>query len=161
MPDRPDAARLAAWRAFLTAHAALTEALEAELRAERDLSLPWYDVLVQLSEAPAGAMRMQDLARSTLLSKSGLTRLVDRMEQAGLVERRPCPDDQRGRLAVLTTAGRAALRRAAPVHLRGVEEHFARHLTDAEVALLHAALGNVLAALGRPAMPNEPAEPSS
>src|SRR5437763_1054664 len=85
--------RLEAWRAFLTAHAVLTERLEAELQAERGLQLTWYDVLFQLSLTSGGERRMQELAGAVLLSKSGLTRLVARMEQAGLVERRACPTD--------------------------------------------------------------------
>src|SRR5438045_3780930 len=105
---------MAAWRLFLEAHAALVEVLAAELERERGLPLTWYDVLVQLAEAPDGRLRMQDLARSVLISKSGLTRLVDRMERAGMVERQPCPSDLRGTFAVLTDAGRAALRGAAP-----------------------------------------------
>src|SRR5579862_1644472 len=114
----PNRARLAAWRAFLELHAALIEVLGGELERERRLPLAWYDVLVQLAEAPASRLRMQELARSVLISKSGLTRLVDRMVQAGYVERQPCPDDLRGSFAVLTPAGRDALREAAPVHLR-------------------------------------------
>jgi DNA-binding MarR family transcriptional regulator len=84
-----------------------------------------------------------------LLSKSGLTRLVDRMERSGLVARQPCGEDGRGLLAVLTPAGRDALRRAAPVHLRGVEQHFASHLSEAEARTLRVALGKVVRAHGR------------
>lgn len=135
--------QLAAWRAFLEAHAAVTGALENELSRERGLPLAWYDVLVQLAEAPRGRLRMGDLADAVLLSKSGLTRLCDRMEQAGFVQRQPCEDDGRGLLAVLTPAGRAALRRAAPVHLRGVREHFARHLSSDEASRLAASLGRI------------------
>ncbi len=138
-----------AWRAFLEAHAALARVLESELQAERGLPLAWYDVLVQLSEAPGGRLRMQDLARAVLLSKSGLTRLCDRMERAGLVRREPSPDDGRGTLAVLTPRGWAALRRAAPVHLRGVERHFARRLTDAEARALQSAMRKILSGVRR------------
>jgi len=141
--------RLAAWRAFLEAHAVLTDALEAELQAERRLPLTWYDVLVQLSEAPEGTLRMQELAGAVLLSKSGLTRLFGRMEQAGLVERRPCPTDLRGTIAALTPAGREALRQARPVHLRGIEQHFSRHLTDEETQALRAAFAKILRAAER------------
>lgn len=141
-------ARLEAWRAFLKAHATLTDVLEAELQAERGLPLAWYDVLFQLSLAPGDERRMQELAGAVLLSKSGLTRLVARMEQAGLVERRPCPTDLRGTIAALTPAGRAALRRARPVHLRGIREHFASYLSDDEARALCSAFGKVLAAAG-------------
>ena len=138
--------RIVTWRTFLEAHAAITQLLDEELRAERGLPLTWYDVLVNLDEAPAGRVRMQHLANAVLFSRSGLTRLVDRMEKDGLVRREPCPDDARGTFAVLTAAGRRMLRRAAPVHLRGIEEHFLRHLSDAEVRALGSALQKVVRA---------------
>ncbi|MFP5309003.1 MAG: MarR family winged helix-turn-helix transcriptional regulator [Actinomycetes bacterium] len=135
--------RLAAWRHFLEAHARVLDLLEAELRADEDLPLTWYDVLVQLSEAPDRQLRMQDLAQAVLLSKSGLTRLVDRMEQAGLVDRRPCEDDRRGTYAALTAAGLQRLRDTAPTHVRGVAEHFTSVLSDEEAATLADALGRI------------------
>jgi DNA-binding MarR family transcriptional regulator len=146
MPARPDPAQLAAWRLLLEAHAATTELLEHELVAERSLPLTRYDVLLNLAEAPGGRLRMQELSASVLLSKSGLSRLVDRMVEAGLVRRERCEDDRRGWFAVLTDQGRSALRRAAPVHLRGIQEHFARHLEPGEVQVLTAALSRVVAA---------------
>ena len=110
--------------------------LEAELQSEQQLALADYDVLVQLSEAPPDGLRMSELADSVLLSRSGLTRLVDRLVQAGYVDRRPCPDDARGRMAVLTAAGLARLREAAPTHLRGVRAHVISRLSPEELALL-------------------------
>jgi DNA-binding MarR family transcriptional regulator len=136
--------RLAVWRAFLEAHAVVVGALEEELDAERALPLAWYDVLVALSEAPQRRMRMQDLASRVLFSRSGLTRLVDRMVGAGLVRRDRCDDDRRGTYAVLTASGGRRLRDASGVHLRGVREHFDRHLTDSDARVLHAALRKVL-----------------
>ena len=146
MPARPDTAQLAVWRLLLEAHAALTDLLERELVAERGLPLNRYDVLLNLAEAPDGRLRMQELSESVLLSKSGLSRLVDRMVEAGLVRRERSQADRRGWYAVLTDQGRSALRRAAPTHLRGIQEHFARHLDTAEVQVLAAALGRVVAA---------------
>jgi DNA-binding MarR family transcriptional regulator len=110
--------------------------LEAELQAEQHLSLADYDVLVQLAEAPEQSLRMHELADSVLLSRSGLTRMVDRLVRGGYVARVPCPNDQRGRLAVLTPAGLDRLRRAAPTHLRGVREHFTGRLSAAELETL-------------------------
>lgn len=150
MAARPDAERLAVWRAFLEAHATITARLAAELEAERELPLAWYDVLVQLSDA-GGRLRMQDLAGRLLVHKSSLTRLVDRLEDAGYVDREPCPDDGRGQFAVLTREGREAMRRAAPTHLRGVQREFARHLTDSDVVALQrvfSKLPGVRSALG-------------
>lgn len=139
------ATQLRAWRAFLEAHARVIEVLAKELRDETDLPLSWYDVLVQLSEAPDDQLRMQELAEAVLLSKSGLTRLIDRMERAGLVARVACSDDRRGTYAQLTTAGRERLRDAAPVHLRGVREHFGDRFDDTEAATLERLLGRVAA----------------
>ena len=146
MPARPDPASLSAWRLLLEAHATVTELLEHELVAERGLPLNRYDVLLNLAEAPEGRLRMQELSESVLLSKSGLSRLVDRMVEAGLVRRERCEDDRRGWFAVLTDQGRGALRRAAPVHLRGIQEHFTGHLEPEEVQAMTAALTRVVAA---------------
>jgi DNA-binding MarR family transcriptional regulator len=143
----PESDRLAVWAAFLRAHSTVLAKLERELQDERDLPLTWYDVLFQLSAADA-ELRMQELARSVLLSKSGLTRLVDRMEAAGLVARRTCDADRRGTWVGLTEQGRATLRRAAPIHLRGVGEHFTDRLDEADLAALKTALEKVL---GEPA----------
>lgn len=146
MPRRPDPERLAAWRLLLETHASVVERLGHELETECGLPLPWYDVLYQLSTAPDQRLRMRDLAAAVLLSRSGLTRLVDRMAGAGLVEREAHPSDGRGANACLTAAGRAALRRAAPVHLRGIQAHFARHLRAEDAGALCTALGRVVVA---------------
>ncbi|SRR6056297_3444719 len=139
-------AQLAAWRAFLEAHALTVDNLARELREVEDLPLAWYDVLVQLQESPDGRLRMQELADAVLLSKSGVTRLVDRMERAGLVDRARCTDDRRGTFAMLTPAGRQRLRETAPTHLRGVAEHFASLLDAEEAAVLERLLLKVVAA---------------
>jgi DNA-binding MarR family transcriptional regulator len=140
--NRPEPDRLAVWRAFLEAHAAITKTLEAELERERDMPLAWYDVLLQLHEAD-GRLRMSELANRLLTHRSSLTRLIDRMDSAGLVTREGCPSDGRGSMAVLTREGREALRRAAPVHLRGIQEHFAGYLTDSDVVAMHRALAKL------------------
>lgn len=145
---RPDADRLAVWRSFLTAHHSITRELERELRLERSLPLNWYEVLLVLQEAK-GRLRMHELAERMVVNKSSLTRLIDRMEQEGLVARESCPDDGRGWFAVITPDGRDLLRRAAPTHLRGIQEHFARHLSDADVAALARALAKLPGAAPR------------
>ena len=160
MPARPDPTSLSAWRLLLEAHATVTELLEDELVAERRLPLSRYDVLLNLAEAPDSRLRMQELSASVLLSKSGLSRLVDRMVEAGLVRRERCEDDRRGWFAVLTDQGRSALRRAAPVHLRGIEEHFTRHLEPEEVEAMTAALKRVVAAARATASTIPPPDPS-
>jgi len=124
--------QLAAWRLFLRAHARVIRRLEADLMAQHQLPLGSYDVLVQLVEAPDHRLRMSELAERVLLSRSGLTRLVDRMEREGLVRREPCEDDARGLYTVLTDAGYDRLRGASGTHLRGVLEHGTGRLDDAE-----------------------------
>ena len=138
------------WRALLEAHATITARLAAELEAERDLPISWYEVLLQLAEA-GGRLRMQELSTRMIIHKSSLTRLVDRLEDVGYVAREPCVEDGRGHFAVLTRDGRDVLRRAAPVHLRGIQREFARHLTDSDVV----ALQRVFAKLPGPARPVE------
>jgi DNA-binding MarR family transcriptional regulator len=134
---------LRAWREFLRAHASATRVLEAELEAAENLPLASYDVLVQLAEAPDGELRMSELATAVLLSRSGLTRLVDRLVREGLVERKACLDDARGTLAVLTTAGRDRLRQASPTHLRGIHAHFTSRFSAAELDTLAELLSRV------------------
>lgn len=116
--------RLAAWRALLQAHAMLLRRLDEELRAENDLSLAEYETLLHLAESPDRQLRMNTLADQVLLSRSGVTRLVDRLESAGLVRRQQCATDHRGSWAVLTTPGLERLRAASRTHLRGIDEHF-------------------------------------
>lgn len=142
--------KLRAWRRFLEAHAYVVAILERELDQEEDLPLAWYDVLVHLAEAEDDRLRMQDLADAVLLSKSGLSRLVDRMADAGLVQREACESDRRGTFAVLTPEGKNRLRSTAPTHVRGVEEHFASLIEDSEAEVIADALERVVKATGRP-----------
>jgi DNA-binding MarR family transcriptional regulator len=125
---------LTAWRSFLRAHAKITRALEAELVAEQRLSLAAYDVLVQLAEAPQRRLRMTELADAVLLSRSGVTRLVDRLERARLVIRASVESDGRGVAAHLTDAGLERLRVATRTHLAGVARHFADRLDADDLA---------------------------
>src|SRR5688500_7227684 len=128
--------RIEPWRAFLQAHARITRRLDEELRAEHDLSLAEYDALLTIANAPDRRIRMRQLADRVVLSKSGVTRLIDRLVLDGLVERDACLTDARGAEAVLTPAGLDRLRRASRTHLRGVAEHFLAAVDDAELAVL-------------------------
>jgi DNA-binding MarR family transcriptional regulator len=134
-PDLRDH-ELAAWRGFLRAHSDLVQELDAELTAEHSLSLSAYDVLVQLAHSAQGRLRMSELAGSVLLSPSGMTRLVDRLGDEGLVERLPCDDDARGYFAAITGAGRERFEAARRTHLDGVRRLFLRHFSDAELQRL-------------------------
>jgi DNA-binding MarR family transcriptional regulator len=127
---------LAAWRGMLRAHAALVRALDAELEQAHGLPLTHYDVLIYLRSAPGRRLRMAELADSVLLSRSGVTRLVDRLEREGLIERDTCTSDGRGCFAVLTDEGEELLSRARPTHLAGVRERCLAHFSDAELVAL-------------------------
>ncbi|HZB51833.1 MAG TPA: MarR family winged helix-turn-helix transcriptional regulator [Mycobacteriales bacterium] len=138
------ARELSVWRTFLRAHAGITRQLEHELAAQHMLPLPSYDVLLQLAESPQRRLRMTDLAERVLLSRSGLTRLVDRLSAEGLVAREACPDDARGTFTVITEAGLAKLREAAPTHLHGIEEHVTSRLSPVELDALGRLLRKLL-----------------
>ena len=129
---RLDADELRAWRGLLRTYAQLTKALDAELEAEHGLPLTSYKVLMQIADSDGDRMRMHDLASSILLSRSGLTRLEDRLERDGLLSRQSCPSDARGSFACLTPKGCATLDAARATHLAGVRALFLEHLSPAE-----------------------------
>jgi DNA-binding MarR family transcriptional regulator len=129
---------LSAWRGLLQAHARITRALDAELRAEHGLPVSSYEVLMFLADAPGHRLRMAEIADMVLLSRSGLTRLVDRLEASGYVTRCAAEDDGRGAYAELTDAGRTKVRAARQAHLDGVRRHFLSQLSDDEQAELGA-----------------------
>jgi DNA-binding MarR family transcriptional regulator len=129
-------AELAAWRGMLRVHAALVKALDAELLRAHDLPLISYEVLITLEAAPERRRRMAELADSVLLSRSGTTRLVDRLERDGLIVRENCTDDGRGSFAVLTERGAQLLTHARATHLEGVRDRFLRHFDEAELHTL-------------------------
>jgi DNA-binding MarR family transcriptional regulator len=139
----PKDPRLGAWRSFLTAHARLTRILDEELRAAHGLSLAEYDALLQLAEAPDRRMRMNRLAEQVILSRSGVTRLIDRLVANGLVERSACLADARGAEAVLTDVGLQRLRTAARTHLRGIQAYFVEPLAGDDLATIERSLGRV------------------
>jgi len=133
---RLDEQELRAWRGLLRTFAKLTKALDAELEAAHGLPLNSYEVLMYLADSEGERMRMHDLASSILLSRSGLTRLVDRLERDGLLVRRSCPSDARGAFACLTPKGRTTLDAARATHLAGVRAMFLDRFTPEEQELL-------------------------
>lgn len=141
---------LAPWRAFLETHAKIVARLERELSAETGLGLAWYEVLLILQEAPDGTLRMGELADRRLLSRSAATRLIDRMEKVGLVERIQDDADRRGTNVRMTDDGRAVFRKSAPIHRRGIEEHFLDQLTAEELSVMGSAMKRVLDGLDQP-----------
>lgn len=131
-PTRLDDVEIRAWRGLLRTYAQLTKALDAELDATHGLPLTSYEVLMHIADSQGEKMRMHDIASSILLSRSGLTRLVDRLERDGLVKRSSCASDARGSYACLTEKGRATLDAARKTHLAGVRAMFLSHFTPEE-----------------------------
>ncbi len=147
------------FRALMTAVTRVNAILAHEMDVEIGMSLEWYGILLMLSQAEDGAMRPSELADGLPLTRSGTTRLVDRLERAGLIERRSCPTDRRGNLVALTSEGERAFRKAGRVHLRGIDEHIGSHLTGDEMVELRRILtkladsveGDALALIGEAA----------
>ncbi|MFI7126340.1 MarR family winged helix-turn-helix transcriptional regulator [Nonomuraea sp. NPDC050153] len=132
------AEELAVWRMLQRAQVRITRHLEAELLVAHDLPLASYEALMQLVEAPERRLRMNDLAGRVLLSRSGLTRLIDRLQRDGLVSREACADDARGLFAVLTDLGARRLAEATPTYLRGVRTQFLDLLGAEEITRIRA-----------------------
>lgn len=133
-----------AWALFLTAHAVLIDRVEAGLREAGLPELAWYDVLWALESAGGGRLRMHELAERIVLTRSNLSRLVDRLERAGLVRREDCADDRRGHYSVLTEDGRKMRRAMWPVYRRQIDVLFARHIDEAEARVIAECLTRVL-----------------
>jgi DNA-binding MarR family transcriptional regulator len=131
-----DEEELAAWRGMLRAHAELVRELDAELARDHDMPLSSYEVLLYLNDSPEGRMRMSELADSVLLSRSGLTRLVDRLERQGLLKRERCESDARGLFAEITQEGRKAFAEARKTHLDGVRRVFLNRFSRDELRTL-------------------------
>ena len=146
--------RIATWRLFLQTHARLERLLDEDLRSAHDLTLAEYDAMLQLAESPTHRLRMHEIAERVVLSRSGVTRLIDRLVRDGLVERSNCSTDGRGAEAVLTASGLDRLRKEAPTHLRGISDHFLDTMSAAELAAVDRAMNAIIAGLG----PDAPCE---
>ena len=141
-----DDERITTFGRLVEAFASLSKRLDDEMEAAVGLSLRWYGVLLHVGRSPGGVRPMHELVNATAFTSGGVTRLVDRMEAAGYVERRPCPTDRRVHYVGLTEQGREMLERATAVHLRGIQEHLMDVLSPAEVAGLDASLARLVAA---------------
>jgi DNA-binding MarR family transcriptional regulator len=134
----PTPERLRCWRLYIESALALVDVLDTELQATAGIPQRWYDVLIHLEESPTG-IPMTELADQILYSKSGFTRVIDRMEDADLVSRVPRPNDRRSILVTITATGTKTMQRARRYHRDGIERHFSTHLTDTDTkALTHA-----------------------
>jgi DNA-binding MarR family transcriptional regulator len=138
-----DTPQMEAFRDLMRAQAELGRRLDHDLQEEAGLSITEYVVLLTLRYAPGGSLPVGDLSCEVHLTKSGVTRLVDRMERAGTVERVADADDRRSVRASITEEGRAELRRAWPIHRRGIDEYFGTRLSDAEATTLSRLLRKV------------------
>lgn len=139
------------WRAFLGGVTVLMDSLDRDLRTHHGLSLPEYEILVRLSEAPSRTLRMAELADRVALSRSRLTHTVTRLEAAGILRRERCDEDGRGIQAVLTPHGVKLLKRAADTHVRGVQDHLIAHASGPELTTIGAVMERVLTDLhGKP-----------
>jgi DNA-binding MarR family transcriptional regulator len=147
----PSPERLRAWRLYFESALALIDVLDSDFEHNAGFPIQWYDVLVHLEDTPDG-LRMNELAERILYSKSGFTRVVDRLEDAGLVRRVRPENDRRSILVVLTDEGRKTMERARRHHRHAIEEHFSRHLADSDVKALTDALEK-LSAHARPLRP--------
>lgn len=133
-----------AWDTFLRAHASLMRVLDAELAHGAGVSLSDFDVLIQLGLSEGARLRMSELARKALISRSGMTRRAGQLEERGLVERQPDPGDRRSVIITLTAEGNDVLRRALPVHIKGVNAHFLDRLSNEDLATLRSCLEKIV-----------------
>jgi DNA-binding MarR family transcriptional regulator len=152
-PELPGS-HLEAWRKYYVSFWRVYGAIEADLAAAGLPSLSWYDALYELYLAPDRHLRMSELARSALLSRSGLTRLVDKLEKAGLIERQACPSDGRVQHAQLTAKGVEVLRKIWPVYRAGIAKYFGSHLSATEAKQLTAVFGRIAGPLAPEAPPS-------
>lgn len=130
---------LSAWRFFIKAHAKIIGKIEEDLAEQKRVPLTTYDVLIALFEAPDRKLRFGELNKKVVLSKSGLTRLVDRLEQEGLIRREKSEEDRRGAYAALTEVGETELRKAWPIYASGIKQYFAAPLSEGDLhSLLNA-----------------------
>src|SRR5215469_28040 len=144
-PAQAEDAVVDAWRGLLVAHSRLVPAVEADLRAAGQVSLSWYDVLLELNAAPDLRLRMSELGQRAVLSRTRVSRVVDELAAAGLAERRPDQADGRSSFAVLTPRGKQALRRAWPVYRQAIHRHLGARLTERQCRELATLLGQVIA----------------
>jgi DNA-binding MarR family transcriptional regulator len=151
--------RITLWGLLLEVHAGIGRRLARELRAEVDLPDAWFEVLLRIGRTPGQAVRMTDLARMLLFSSGGFTKLADRMEEARLIRRQPCPEDRRATFAVLTDEGRRALDRALAVHLPGLQRYLCDPLDARQREELESILRTLRSALAESG--DEPSRPAA
>lgn len=140
-----DSARNSLWKLFLTVHTRLVEQVEQDFRQAELPPFEWYDVLITLKQVPEQRLRLSELADALLVNRTNVTRLVDRLEKAGLIRREACQDDRRGAFAVLTAAGIEMQQKMWAVYAPAIEQYFGQYLNDAEVESFTYGLRRILA----------------
>jgi len=135
------------WKLFLTAHTRLVDQVEQDFKQAELPPFEWYDVLIALKQAPEQQLRLSELAEVLLVNRTNVTRLVDRLEAAGLIQRKICKDDRRGAYAVLTKAGLEMQQKMWTVYAHSIAQHFGRHLTEKDTVAFTKALSAMLTAL--------------
>jgi DNA-binding MarR family transcriptional regulator len=147
MTKKLDEMRNSTWRLFLTTYLRVLDQIQEKLSTAKLPPLEWYDVLWELKDAPEHRLRLSELADRVLLSRSNLTRLLDRLEKNGLLQREPCPTDRRGTFAVLTEAGAAMQKKMWAIYSEAIAEYFGDRLSDEEVKVMQQALKKILGAI--------------
>jgi len=145
MSRKPSESAVTAWARLLRAQQVLLDRVEADLKAAGLPPLGWYDVLLELNRVETGRLRQFEICEKVLLSKYNLSRLLDRLEQEGLVKRQPCKEDARGAVVSITAAGRELRKKMWPVYERAIQQHFARVLSAQEAEQLAQVMGRLLA----------------
>lgn len=145
MTNSPSESVVRAWIRLVRAEQTVLAAVETDLKAAGFPPLAWYDVLLEMSREDSGVLRPLEIERRVLLAQYNLSRLIDRLEEAGLVMRQPCPDDRRGQLVRLTAAGRRLQQRMWPAYAAAIERHVGHRLSDKEAANLAMLLDKLLA----------------
>jgi DNA-binding MarR family transcriptional regulator len=142
-----DSAQNSVWRLFLTVHTRLVSRVEQDFKQAGLPPFEWYDLLIALKQAPDQRLRLSELADALLVNRTNVTRLVDRLEKAGLIQREACQDDRRGAFAVLTQAGLEMQQKMWAVYAQSIAQYFGRHLAKADTAVFTKALSAMLTAL--------------
>ncbi|HEY9621514.1 MAG TPA: MarR family transcriptional regulator [Crinalium sp.] len=142
-----DSTQNALWKLFLTAHTRLVDRVEQGFKQAELPPFEWYDVLIALKQAPDQQLRLSELAEQLLVNRTNVTRLADRLENAGLIQRKVCKDDRRGAFAVLTKAGLEMQQKMWTVYSQSIAQYFGRHLTQKDTVAFTKALNSMLTAL--------------
>ncbi|HKQ30799.1 MAG TPA: MarR family transcriptional regulator [Burkholderiales bacterium] len=145
MSRKPSEAAVTAWARLIRAQQTLLERVEGDLKAAGLPPLGWYDVLLELARMQDGKLRQSEICEKALLSKYNLSRLLDRLEEEGLVKRHPCKEDGRAAVVTITAAGKTLQKKMWSVYEQAIERHFARHLSSPEVQQLAELMGRVIA----------------